>query len=259
MVFVWLPIAFFAAACANTRKTAYFLNQGNAEMNSSNLAPRQVIEVNDLLSITVTSLSAQSANAFNTPNTSGTASFVAPNYGNAAPQMGGYMVAPDGTIKFPVLGKVKVADLTATQLEDTITRQLLDKQLLLQPIVTVRNLSFKVTVLGEVARPTVITVPNARISLLEAIGMAGDLTIYGKRDNVLLIREEKGKKITARINLNSTDLFTSPYYYLKAGDVLYAEPNNAKVTAASRAKEMLPVIFSALSFSIIALDILTRD
>ena len=252
------PLLFLASSCADVRKAAYFPGQGNAEIASTVQAPRQVIEINDVLSITVTSLSNQSASAFNQPNTSGTASFTTSNYSSGLQQAGGYMVGPDGYIKFPVLGKVKAADLTTDELEEFITRQMLEKQLLLEPMVSVRNLNFKITVLGEVARPTVITVPNAKISLLEAIGMAGDLTIYGKRDNVLLIREEKGKKITARINLNSNQLFESPYYYLKAGDVLYVQPNNAKVTAASRGKEVLPIVFSALSFTVIALDILTR-
>jgi polysaccharide biosynthesis/export protein len=134
----------------------------------------------------------------------------------------------------------------------------LSGKLELEPIVTVRNLNFKVTVLGEVARPTVINVPNAKISLLEALGLAGDLTIYGRRDNVLIIREEKGKKVTIRINLNSTELFNSPYYYLKASDVIYVEPNNAKMASASKAKEWLPLLFSGLSLTIITLDILTR-
>lgn len=257
ILLVWLPVIALAASCANSKKAAYFLNQGNEEMRSSNLAPKQVIEINDVLSISVSSLSVQSASAFNSPNTAGTASFIAPNYGGSA-QAGGYMVGPDGYIKFPVLGKVRAADLTANELEENITRLLLDKQLLLEPIVTVRNLNFKVTVLGEVARPTVISVPNAKISLLEAIGMAGDLTIYGRRENVLLIREEKEKKITTRINLNSTELFSSPYYYLKAGDVIYVEPNSARVTSASRGKEVLPLVFSALSFLVIGIDILRR-
>jgi len=113
-------------------------------------------------------------------------------------------------------------------------------------------------VLGEVARPAVLNIPNARISLLEAIGMAGDMTIFGKRDNVLLIREENKKKIAVRINLNSTDLLTSPYYYLKSNDIVYVEPNTAKVSSATKAQNLAPIIFSALSFAVITLDILTR-
>jgi polysaccharide export outer membrane protein len=109
-----------------------------------------------------------------------------------------------------------------------------------------------------VAKPSVFNIPNARISLLEAIGMAGDMTIYGRRDNVLLIREENKKKITVRINLNSSDLFQSPYYYLKSNDVVYVEPNNSKVSGASKSREIIPIVFSALSFLVIGVDILRR-
>lgn len=258
MPIVWILIMILATSCSNSKKAAYFMNQGNGEMKSSNLSPRQVIEVSDLLSISVTSLSSQTSSTFNTPITSNTTGLTAASYTGAGSQVGGYLVSADGYIKFPLLGKIKAVDLTASELEESITSTLLARQLLLEPIVTVRNLNFKVTVLGEVARPTVINVPNAKISLLEAIGLAGDLTIYGRRDNVLIIREEKEKKITIRINLNSTELFNSPYYYLKAGDVIYVEPNNVKVASASKAKEWLPIVFSALSFSIITLDILTR-
>lgn len=119
----------------------------------------------------------------------------------------------------------------------------------------IRFLNFKVTVLGEVGRPTVISVANEKISILEAIGIAGDLTIYAKRDNVLLIREENGNKVVKRLNLNQTDIFTSPYYYLQTNDIVYAEPNNARLTASSNVRQILPLILSGLSFVAI---ILTR-
>jgi polysaccharide biosynthesis/export protein len=116
-------------------------------------------------------------------------------------------------------------------------------------------LNYRVTVLGEVARPTVVSVPNERISILEALGIAGDITIYGKKDNVLLIREEKGGKLIKRINLNSSEIFSSPYYYLKSNDIVYVEPNQARIATASRTQQLLPTILSALSFVAI---ILTR-
>lgn len=254
---VWVLITILAISCSNSKKTVYFMNQGNAEMIASNLGPRQVIEVGDLLSITMTS---KSTKASGTPiSTTTNTGYTAASYTGAGSQVGGYLVDADGYIKYPELGKVKAVDLTANELEEKITAALLTGKLELEPIVTVRNLNFKVTVLGEVARPTVINVPNAKISLLEALGLAGDLTIYGRRDNVLIIREEKGKKVTIRINLNSTELFNSPYYYLKASDVIYVEPNNAKMASASKAKEWLPIIFSGLSLTIITLDILTRS
>ena len=121
---------------------------------------------------------------------------------------------------------------------------MVEKKLLVDPIVTIRFLNFKVTVLGEVAHPNVITVPSERISLLEAIGLAGDLTIYAQRDNVLVIRDEDGKKITHRLNLNSTELFNSPYYYLKSNDVVYVEPNKSKVASTGRANSGYPLLLA---------------
>ena len=119
---------------------------------------------------------------------------------------------------------------------------------MIDPIVTVRFLNFRVTILGEVEHPTVITVPSERISILEALGLAGDITIYGKRDNVLLIREEGSEKIIKHIDLNSQEILTSPYYYLKSNDVLYVQANKDKVRSVSNPRLLLPVLFSILSF-----------
>ena len=239
-------------SCVNTRKAVYFVDQGDLELAASNMAPPSVISVNDILSITITSLSSPASNTFNDPNNPG------PGGSGSGAQLGGYLVAPDGNIKFPVLGKIKAAGLTEAQLEDWITKELLDRKLLLDPIVTIRHLNFKVTVLGEVAEPKVINVPNEKISLLEAIGMAGDLTIYAKRNNVLLIREQEGKKLTKRLDLNSPDFLSSPYYYLKSNDVIYVEPNSTRVASTSNSRFWIPVFFSILSFGAIVVDRLTR-
>jgi polysaccharide export outer membrane protein len=115
-----------------------------------------------------------------------------------------------------------------------------------------------VTVLGEVATPTVISVPSEKISLLEALGLAGDITLYGKRHNVLVIRQVDGKRVTHRVNLNSAELFTSPYYYLQANDVVYVEPNKARVTSASRLNQYLPAIVSSFSVLILVINILAN-
>jgi polysaccharide export outer membrane protein len=248
-------IVIISISCGSTKKTAYFSQQGAAEITSSSEAPRPMIEINDLLSITVTSLSAQASSEFNIPNSIG---FTSVSYSSSVAPVSGYLVGPDGYIKFPKLGRIKAVDLTPNELEDKLTEMLLQEGSLQKPIVTVRHLNFKVTVLGEVAKPSVFNIPNARISLLEAIGMAGDMTIYGRRDNVLLIREENKKKITVRINLNSSDLFQSPYYYLKSNDVVYVEPNNSRVSGASKSREIIPIVFSALSFLVIGVDILRR-
>ena len=103
-----------------------------------------------------------------------------------------------------------------------------------------------------------ITVPSEKISLIKAIGLAGDLTIYGKRENVLLIREEDGKKKTRHINLNSSNFFNSPYYYLQPNDIVYVEPNKTKISQAGRTQQLVPIFLSSLSIVVIVLDRLIR-
>ena len=158
----------------------------------------------------------------------------------------GYLVDTDGNIYFPLLGSIKAEGLTKTQLKDKIRNLSIEKKILLDPIVNIRFLNFRVTVLGEVGRPTVIPIPNEKISLLEALGLAGDLTIYGNRTNVMVIREEvvpgqKDQRSIHRLNLNSAELFTSHYYYLQSNDIVYVEPNKSKVASTSRATQWLPV------------------
>jgi len=115
-------------------------------------------------------------------------------------------------------------------------------------------LNFKVTVLGEVTKPSVISVTNEKITLLEALGLAGDISIYGKKDQVMVIREENGTKNIKYLNLNSSELFTSPYYYLKSNDIVYVEPSKAKVGSSTRSTQLLPIILSGLSFIAIIVD-----
>jgi polysaccharide export outer membrane protein len=244
------------SSCYSTKRSVYFLNQPDTTLVTSNAAPVVIIHNNDLLSISVSSLSTQASSVFNSPNTSGTSTT---NASGGSIQSTGYLVNNDGDIKFPFLGKIKAAGLTEQQLEETVTQSLIDKKLLLDPIVTVRHLNFKVTVLGEVNHPSVLTITSEKVSFLEAIGLAGDLTIYAKRDNVLLVREENNKKITRRINLNSSDFFASPYYYLKSNDVIYVEPNAARVASASRSQFLLPIVFSGLSFAAILFQVIRTN
>ncbi len=216
-------------------------------------ATLQVIVPNDILSITVGSLNPEATLIFNNPTTN-TSSTGSNNY----TQSTGYLVDQEGYIQFPVLGKIKVTGLTKMELTEFLRKTLVDKQLLLDPVVAIRYLNFRITVLGEVTHPMVVAVPNEKISLLEAIGMAGDLTIYARRDNVLLIREEKGKRIIKKLNLNSGDIFNSPYYYLKSNDILYVEPNKSKILSVSNTRIILPIVFSALSVVAIVIDRVTR-
>jgi polysaccharide biosynthesis/export protein len=248
-------ITVFFTSCTSTSKTAYFYNVKDTTFYSAGGDQQAPIQPNNILSVTISSLNAEASAPFNPPvyvsNRSTTVS-------GTQTETGGYLVAEDGTIQLPVLGSVKAAGLSKQQLKENITRLILQKKLLVDPIVEIRFLNFEVTVIGEVAHPTVITVPSEKISLLKAIGLAGDLTIYGKRDNVLLIREENGKKKTRHIDLNSSNFLNSPYYYLQPNDVVYVEPNKAKVASASRSTQYLPVILSGLSVVVIVLDRILR-
>jgi polysaccharide export outer membrane protein len=238
-------------SCTSTKKAVYFSDQKSGSFDAPSI-PKLVIQNNDLLSISVSSLNPEASAVFNQPNNAPA------NSTTTTTSATGYLVDGEGNIQFPFLGAVKASGLTKDELKDKLTKAMVDKKLLVDPIITIRFLNFKVTVLGEVAHPTVVTVPSERISLLEAIGLAGDLTIYAQRDNVLVIRDEDGKKVTHRLNLNSTELFTSPYYYLKTNDVVYVEPNKSKVATTSRSVQWIPIVLSALSLGVIVVDRIIR-
>ncbi|MEB0261125.1 MULTISPECIES: polysaccharide biosynthesis/export family protein [unclassified Mucilaginibacter] len=245
----------FFSSCANVRKTEYFADQQDAIIKSSNTAAQSIIQPNDIFSITVSSLNPTATAIFNTPNIS---SVIATTATGSSLQSPGYLVNLDGIIQFPVIGDIKVSGLTTNQLRLMITKELLDRKLLVDAVVVVRQLNFKVSILGEVGHPTVISVPSEKISLLEALGLAGDITIYGKKDNVMVIREENGEKRIKRLDLNSKDLFTSQYYYLKSNDIVYVEANRAKVNNSSQTTQLIPIGLSILSFVAIIATVIIR-
>ncbi|MEO6731757.1 MAG: polysaccharide biosynthesis/export family protein [Ferruginibacter sp.] len=236
-------------SCISTKKVAYFNDVKDSALIASNSGLEPVIQKKDILSISVTSLSTEATVLFNMPNLPVTPTQAT----NNTFQTAGYLVSEDGTIKFPILGNISAAGLSQKQLENTITQLLIDKKLLFDPIVTSRFLNFRVTVLGEVLRPGVVYVPSEQISILEAIGQAGDLTIYGLRDNVILIRQEGGEKLVKRLNLNSSQILKSPYFFLKSNDVLYVQPGKEKIASINRTQQLLPVVLSGLSLIIIIL------
>lgn len=244
-------LALLFSSCVNTKKVVYFNNVQDTTFYSGNIENQNPIEPNDILSIMISSLNAEASAAFNLQSNNISRSTTVTGSNN---ESGGYLVNQDGTIDMPILGSIKAAGFTKSELKENITKLILSKKQLIDPIVDIRYLNFEVTVLGEVAKPTVITVPNEKISFLKAIGLAGDLTIYAKRDNVLLIREENGKKITRHIDLNSSNFFNSPYYYLRPNDVIYVEPNKQKAATAIRNPNTLPIILSVLTMIAIVAD-----
>ncbi len=254
MVLPFLFIIVFAS-CVNTKKVTYFNNIADTTVTSAadGLEPR--IQKGDLLSISVSSLSTEVTSVFNSPNSPASNSFIS---SNTLSQAVGYLVSQEGDIDFPILGNLHVAGITKESLKDSIAHILIDKKLLFNPIVTVRYLNFHVTVLGEVNNPGLITIPNEQVTVLEAIGLAGDLTIYGKRNNVLLLRRENGQKVVRRLNLNSEQVLSSPYYNLQSNDVVYIEPSRGKVASASQSRQLLPILLSGLSLVAIIVDRIVR-
>lgn len=250
-----LTCLLFFFACNSTKKVVYFNNIQDSELPAGveNIEP--LIQKNDLLSISVSSLNPEATKIFNTPNVTDSE---APDFSGRATSVSGYLVNSEGYIQFPILGNIKAVGLTKRQLKDNLTKSLIDRKLLVDPIINIRYLNYRVTVLGEVAHPTVVNAPNEKITLLEALGLAGDLTIYAKRSNVLVIREVNNKKIIKRINLNSTELFSSQYYYLQPNDIVYVEPDKAKVATANPVRQLLPLIFSGLTVIVVSIDRLTR-
>jgi polysaccharide export outer membrane protein len=165
--------------------------------------------------------------------------------GAAAPA--GYLVDDSGHVKLPLLGKVYCQDLSKKQLEDKIANMLTDGKVAIDPIVSVRVSNYKITILGEVARPGVFNIQNEKITIIEAIGMAGDLTVFAQRDNVLLIREQNGKRTYTRFNLNDPELFNRDFYYLQNQDVIYFEPHKSKSAAIDRSSQFVSMGISAIT------------
>jgi polysaccharide export outer membrane protein len=242
------------SSCVNTKRATNFNNIQNAVFTDQQIEP--TIQKTDQLSIIVSSLNPEATEVFNKPNQS----VIASSSGNGVSSITtGYLVDEQGNIIFPLVGKIRAEGLTLKQLADTLSYTLSTRKLLVDPIVNIRLMNFRVTVLGEVNRPTVVYATNGRLSLLEALGMAGDLTMFSERDKILLIRVEDGKKITQRLDLTSPDFVsTSPYYYLKNNDVLYVETNKSKIGSTTTIRQTLPAILSGLSFLAIIIDRLTR-
>ena len=204
------------------------------------------IQANDLLSIYVESQTPEATIQFNQEtNKIAILSGAVMNPGNNV--VSGYLVNHDGDIIFPVLGKIHVVGLTHSELASLIEKKLVADGHITDPVVTVKLMNFKVCVLGDVARPGQLVVSGERLTIFEALSMVGDLTIYGQRHNVTVIREENGLRTIGEVDLSSQSIFDSPYYYLHQNDVVYVEPNMRKKRNAERDPMVMTYISSAVS------------
>ena len=226
--FVLMTIVLLLDACSSAKQVAYFQNIDSTSLTASKGLYDARIMPKDLLTITVVTSDPSTSKPFNLSiqNTLGTDG----RLGSTTGSLLQYLVNYDGDIDFPVGGTVHVAGLTKDQCEDLIKSKV--KPYLAEsenPVVTVSMSSYRVTVAGEVTSPKVVPVSTEKMSVLEALAQAGDLTIYGRRDNVLLIRENAdGQKEAHRLNLNDANIINSPYYYVQQNDYIYVEPNSVK-------------------------------
>ena len=244
-----LTITVLFYSCGSTKNVAYFQNSDSVNYANSVYLYDAHIMPKDQLTITVSTVNKEAAVPFNltvpTPYTQGQRS----TYSQEMLQS--YLVDNEGNINFPIIGRVKVMGLTKSEaermLEDKIRPYMAATE---NPIVTVRMSSYSISVLGEVARPGSFQVSREKITILEALAQAGDLTIYGVRDKVKLIREDAtGKKEIHVLNLNDANIVSSPYYYLQQNDVVYVEPNKVKAQNSS-VGSMTTLWFSATSILI---------
>lgn len=214
--------------CVSKKEMIYFQNDEIDQSKVSN-SYKTIIKPDDLLQITITALDTEAVRPFNlaTVNYSTTS-----NSAIGVAQQQNYLVDNKGEIDFPVIGKLKIGGLTREELIDLL-KQKLDPEYIKKPNINIRITNFKVTVLGDVQRPGSYTVPNERITILEAIALAGDLNISGKRNNIVVHREENGMKIEYNVDILSKSVFISPVYYLQQNDIIYVEQNFARIQSAS--------------------------
>ena len=207
--------------CGSSKEVAYWQNIDSISLAASKGLFDAKIMPKDELTILVQTTDPLTSEPFNLRSTGQTSS---------KNQITGYLVDNDGMINFPIVGKIHVAGLTKTECEDLIKSKIQPYLARTEnPLVSVRTSSYRITVIGEVNRPGVIPVSTEKISLIEALAEAGDMTIYGKRDNVLLVREDKsGEKHKVRLNMNDANIINSPYYYLQQNDIVYVEPHKVK-------------------------------
>ena len=238
-------IVVLLTSCASSKDLVYLQETVPYEVQEQLLNYEPKLQPDDLVSIHVSGLDVLASASFNIYESSG--------YG--APKLLPYLVNKEGMIHFPVLGAVQVNGLTTLELTRHLEEKI--KEYLVNPIVNIRLLNFKISVMGDVKVPGAYTIPNERITILEALALAGDLNIHGKRKDVLLIREVSGKIEVITLDLTNRTLFQSPYYYLAQNDVIYVAPNKAKINS-SAIGSTAGIILSSISTLVSLIAIFTR-
>ena len=228
IVLAILAAVFVFGSCATTKDIAYFQNKLVDQPEKIDKHAGIVIQPKDQLSIVVSSRNPELVAMFNLPVVSYQAGSEVMSSSSYNQRLMGYIVDNEGYIDFPVLGKLKVAGMTRWELAEMIKEKLVKDGLLSDAVVTVEFMNFKISVMGEVQSPGTYTIQGDKVTVLQALSLARDLTIFGKRENVAVIREKDGERTIYQIDLTDVDMFKSPAYYLQQNDIVYVEPNEIK-------------------------------
>ena len=255
---VLIIAAVTAVSCVTQKQLTYLHDADASKVDSINAkySPRTeyVIRPGDALTVFVSALDKEAVAPYNLP----TVIYAAPgsNQVQTTPMLQYYVVDEAGYIEMPVLGKLQVGGLSRPEAEEEI-RKVLSQQVI-DPTVRVSVVGAKVSVLGEVNRPSQVSMPSGRMTIFDALAAAGDLTPYGRRDNVLITREVNGKLELARLNLGNADIYTSPYYFLQQNDVVYVSPNKVRAIGSTNSGLWLSVVSTALSAATIIVTVVKK-
>ena len=256
-IFLSLVIAAFTLlnlSCSSIKNVKYFTDIPDTarytSLNRLNYVD-PLIQPDDIMSINIQVTDPTATQVIATGNVSNSAVGSTTAGSTGSQTINGYLVDESGNVEIPVLGKVKLKGLTTEQAREVVRARA--SLYFKDPTVNVRFANFRITVLGEVAKPATYVVPNEKITILDALGLAGDLTIYGRRDNVLLIRQyDDGRRETIRLDLTKSSVLNSPYYYLRQNDYIYVEPTKAKIVSSDAIQNRNISIITAVGASLIS-------
>ena len=244
-LFSLILLGVFLVSCVSHKEVTYFNDLDNRNEGVLNMpnAPVLHLQPNDVVEVSISSISKDANEYFQ----KGGSDIDHKYAGNT------YQIASDGSIDLPLVGKVIIGGMPNQEAEALIRDALLTY--LQKPSVNIRLVSFEITVLGEVKMPGVYAIADGRVTVLEALGYAGDLTIFGKRDNILVIRNSDAGKAYFRINLNSSDVLNSDKFYLQNNDVVYVEPSKGLTSRDDNAYRIVPLILSTLTFVVVIIGL----
>ena len=240
---------FLFTSCAKSKDFIYF--QGNSDNNEPTRKTSVTLKPDDLLSVLVFGAEEESLKLFNFPSSATNNR----GYTSGSPIQNGYLINSQGEIDFPLIGKIKLTGLNIEEATELIKTEI--QTYLKSPIVSIQIQNFKITILGDVKNPGTIQIPNDRFTLIQALGVAGDLNISALRKNILVIREENNIKKEYRIDLTSKAILNSPVYYVNQNDIIYIEANKSKINS-SVVSSAAGVFISVASLLITTKNVLSK-